>query len=143
MAKLNPITPGSRPEAPARPIPNTLMHRFSALLAVLAIFVEAARDLQHFDHRTADVVHWLHDAEEAFTRVATQIARIGRMIPACPSAHWLQRIATRINMMIGTGPVPKRIAALLGTARQRISALVTLACFIDLLTGGALVPLVA
>lgn len=156
MADATPTMSLDAPETPAALVPSRIMGCFSQLLVMLSALVEAERDLEHFDIWDIATAHWLRDAELAHTRVTTQLSMIRNASPVLPADRKLQRVATLIDMMIGSeepgtfqhlhrnlpridglfrhageGPVARRVAELLASARRRIDDLATLSTFVD------------
>ena len=156
MADAFPIMSLVSPETPDALAPSRIMGCFSQLLVMLSALIEAERDLEHFDIWDIATAHWLRDAELAHTRVATLIGAIRNASSVLPADRKLQRVATLIDMMIGSeepgtfqhphrnlhridglfrhagaGPVARRVAELLAGARSRIDALATLSTFVD------------
>ena len=156
MADATPNTDIVRPKVRSALQPSATMALFSELLVALAALVEAERDLEHFDRWGQTGNGWLRDAERAFTRVTTLITRIRGRVALLPGDLALQRVALLIDRMIGSeepgsfgrihaqlhrydalfacrgsGPMVRRVNALLGDARRRIDELATLATFID------------
>lgn len=64
MADAFPITTRLPSGSPAALQPTAVMGDFSQLLIALSAFIEAERDLEHFDIWELATDHWLREAEE-------------------------------------------------------------------------------
>lgn len=154
MAKAIPTTRIRATEVPPHQDsfpPSTISLMFSRLLDALARHVETERDLQGIDIWDVACRHWLTDAEDAFTHVATLLSAIQRARPFRVEDLLLQRAARLIDAMIGSeepgmfqrlhyllprldgqlywpsnGPIAEPVRQMLRTARGLIEELATL-----------------
>ncbi|RJL15838.1 hypothetical protein C9E82_20325 [Paracoccus siganidrum] len=129
---------------------------FSGLLDALARHAETERDLQGIDIWDVACRHWLTDAENAFTDVATLLSAIQRERPFRVEDLLLQRAARLIDAMIGSeepgmfqrlhyllprldgqlyrpgnGPITEPVRQMLRTARGLIDELASLQLYAE------------
>ncbi|VDS10798.1 hypothetical protein PARHAE_04017 [Paracoccus haematequi] len=156
MATRSSTTPCGVTTASAHFTHTEISRSFSRLIGSVSGYIEAERDIEHAASWDPAFLHWHRDAEVARTQVLSTIDHIRVAVPVRPEDLPLKRMALLLFALIesgssseflrlaaclersdgrfacpGSGPVARRVGAMLTAARMQVADLASLTALVD------------
>lgn len=156
MAKPASSTPCGVTTPPAHFTHTEISRTFSRLIGAASTYIEAERDIEDAASLDPAFLHWHRDAEVARGAVLSTIDHIRVSVPMRREDQPLKRMATLLFALIesessseflrlgalvdsheqlfscpGTGPVARRVGAMLTAARMQVADLASLSALVD------------
>lgn len=156
MATSLSITPSGVTKPSAHFTHTEISCRFSRLIGEISTYIEAERDIENAASWDPAFLHWHRDAEAARSSVLSSVDHIQISVPERREDLPLKRMALLLFALIesatsseflrlaacldrhdglfaclGTGPVARRVGAMLTAARMQVADLTSLTALVD------------